>query len=170
MKKKTIVLVLLTLVIVGLGTVALLTALKLQQKQPIAPTARVPSKAAAPICTLAFAVEASPTPTPTPTATPVPACQSSCTTTSNCPTNLVCSNEGKCINAACSSSLDCVCATPTPTPTATPTGTPQGTTTPGLVTEVPQPELPEAGVSWPTIGLFGAGGTSLLLGILTLLL
>ena len=129
---KKILLILLTIATVGLAVVAVLTSIQLQKigKKPIAPTARVPSRAAAPVCKLAFAAAGSPTPTPSgsPTPTPTPS------------------------------------GSPTPTPTPTPVG---ATPTPGP-TQVPG--LPEAGITWPTWGLLGAGGISVILGILALIL
>lgn len=114
------------------AVVAVMTARELQRTK--APTARVPSRAEGPVCSLAFAVAGSPTPTPTPTPSGSP--------------------------------------TPTPTPTPSRSPTPTPTATPVGATPTPAsiqvPGLPEAGIAWPTLGLLGAGGISLLLGLLML--
>lgn len=142
MKVKKILFLGLLALTVGLAIVAILTARQLQRAK--APTARVPSLAEGPVCSLAFAVAGSPTPTPSGSPTPTPTGSATPTPTAT-PTP-----SGS--------------PTPTPTPTATPIG---ATLTPGP-TQVPG--LPEAGITWPTIGLLGAGGISVLLGILALIL
>lgn len=137
------------LITVVLAVVAIGTAWKLYQAgtEPVAPTApaSVPKAQEEPTatptpedpCVLEFSVPSvTPTPTPTgePTGTPTPTPEPTATPTPG-PT-----------------------ATPTPGPTATPTPTspppPPGTTP----TPTPTPvELPEAGVSLPTIGALLGG-------------
>jgi len=137
-KLGTILILVTTVVLAG---VAIFTAVRLYQlrSQPVAPN--VPSsfpkaQEVASTCNLAFNLtlttsSPTPTPTPTPTATPsstptptpVPLCDSVCTTNSQCPANLTCSN-GNCRNPSCLSDSDCICATATPSPTPTPTATP----------------------------------------------
>ncbi len=98
----------------------------------------------------------SPTPTPTatptasPTATPV-SCNNSCSANTDCSGGLVC-NGGMCRNTSCTSETDCTCAVVSPTPTGT-----------------AAPELPNAGISAPTL-IGGAAGILLLLGALLLAL
>lgn len=108
------------------------------------------------------------TATPTATATSVAQCNNSCTSNSNCPSGLICyitsgSTSGSCRNTQCLSETDCSCnttiaSTPTPTNIASnsnPTNTPE------------QPQLPDAGTSWPTV--FGSiFGIVVLLGSLLL--
>jgi hypothetical protein len=65
---------------------------------------------------------ASPTPTPTPTVPP--ACGTTCTTSTECPSDMSCTQAGICRKTACTSETDCICATATPTPTPTPTAPP----------------------------------------------
>ncbi len=111
---------------------------------------------------------------PTPTPTPVPQCNTVCTSSAGCPSNLTCyiasgAIAGNCRNTACTSESTCICAatpTPTATPTAVPTGTPGATSTgtPGGTsgpTAAP-PTLPQSGTNWPTV--FGIG-----VGILTII-
>ena len=77
--KKHWYLVLVTLFTLGLGLVVFLTSQQLATTKQVAPTApQAKPKAAAPACTLAFAINLTttntptPTPTNTPTATPTP--------------------------------------------------------------------------------------------------
>ena len=150
MNKKKIVTVLIVIATVILAGVAVYTAIRLYQlrQEAVAPTAPEESEAAAAVieeCTqLVFTIGEDPTPTPTegPTPTPTPTPTGTVTPT---PTGTV---------------------TPTPTstpgPTATPTSAP--TETP-IAQATPTPteaaELPEAGISYPTI--IGAGVGILLL-------
>lgn len=89
---------------------------------------------------------ATPTATATarPTATPTtPAsCNNSCSVTSDCGSGLTCSG-GICRNPSCTNDTNCVCDT-----AVNPTST-------------PEPSLPVAGTSWPTI--LGIGGGVLLI-------
>lgn len=154
MNKKKIVTVLIVIATVILAGVAVYTAIRLYQlrQEAVAPTAPAEPEAAALVieeCTqLAFTIGEEPTPTPTETPTPTPTPTGTVTPT---PTGTV---------------------TPTPTstpgPTATPTSAP--TETP-IAQATPTPteaaELPEAGVSYPTI--IGAG-VGILLIIASLLL
>lgn len=76
----------------------------------------------------------SPTPTASPTASPVPQCNTTCTTSSQCPSGLTCyiSNgqvAGNCRKSTCTTEADCVCATATPTASSTPTATATATVT-----------------------------------------
>ncbi len=144
MNKKKIVTVLIVIATVILAGVAVFTAIRLYQlrQEAVAPTAPEESEAAEPVieeCTqLAFTIDEDPTPTPTGTVTPTPT-----ETVTPTPT----STPG-----------------PTTTPTPTPTGTPIAQATP---TPTEAAELPEAGISYPTI--IGAG-VGILLIIASLLL
>lgn len=99
---------------------------------------------------------ASPTATATSAPTSTPAtCNNSCTNNSGCASGLICS-DGACRNVNCTSETDCTCAVaqgPTSTPKA-----PGATTT---------PELPDAGISIPTI-LGSIAGVLLLIGAIVL--
>ena len=113
--------------------------------------AAVPTAAPAACQTLAFTI-ATPSPTPStsasPTPSPVPQCGTTCSTNSDCPSSMVC-YVGVCRNPSCTTDSSCLCATgtPTPSPTVTATSTPIAQVT----TSTPTPELPQAGVSAPTI-------------------
>jgi len=162
------------LITVVLAIIALGTAWKLYEagREPVAPTApsSIPKAQEEPTlpppppppeepCVLEFIV---PSGTPTPTI-PVPECWEECT--DECSGDLECqdvSGTDRCVHKDCPDEEDCVCpgptATPTPGPTATPTPTspppPPGTTP----TPTPTPvELPEAGVSLPTVGALLGG-------------
>ncbi len=105
--------------------------------------------------------------TPTPTATSVAQCSKSCTNNADCSSGLMCyitsgNTTGMCRNTQCLSESDCTCNTATATATSTnvvynPTTTPE------------QPELPDAGTTWPTI-LGTVFGVVVLLGSLLLAL
>ncbi len=98
------------------------------------------------------------TPTITPTPTPVISCNDTCSQPSDCSNGTTCTG-GRCRNASCSSETDCICpssATATPTPTS-------GITT----TRTSAPELPEAGISTPTL-IGGIAGILLLIGAVLL--
>lgn len=140
--------ILISVATITLGIIAVVTAAKLYQigKKPVAPTVPEPAPAAVErepteVCRLAFNVTG-PTPTPTPTPTPGPTATPTPTTTPG-PTTTPTPGPT---------------ATPTPGPTATPTPGPTATPTPTLApgvtpTATPTPvELPEAGVTLPTIG------------------
>jgi len=115
----------------------------------------------------------SPTPTPTPTPkstpTPLPGCWDTCDNDNDCSGSLVCqtiNGTDRCLNASCPEQTDCVCPGPTATPTSTPTpggptATPTSTPVPlppgATATPTPIPELPEAGLSLPTLGAVGLG-------------
>lgn len=126
-----------------------------------------------------------PTPTPTPTSTPV-SCNNTCSLKSDCESGLVCTS-GSCRNPSCNSQTNCTCPTPTATPTAKPLVSCNNGCTDhtdcasGLVcysgacrnpnctnitnctcpitttTQEPEPELPNAGTSLPTILGISAG-------------
>lgn len=73
--KKYWYLLLVTIITAGIGVVAYLTSIKLEQRTPVAPTVpQVTPKATDINCKLVFSIEAEPTPTPTegPTPTPTP--------------------------------------------------------------------------------------------------
>jgi len=140
-----------------LGIIAVITAVKLYQigKKPVAPTApeetpaaieREPSQS----CTLTFTVgEPTPTPTGTPTPSPTPTLETTPTPTSS-PTP-----EPTTTPTPTETPEPTPTPTSTPTPTATPTFEPTPTPTPELT--VTPFELPEAGISLPTISvLLGA--------------
>lgn len=182
MKKKPIVLIILSLFILALAAVAVLTALRLQQigTEPVAPTAGRPSRAAAPVCTFTFTVAASPSPSPSvspspspsgsprvspspspsarvsPSPSPLATCRSACTLDIDCAGSLICVNN-LCVNPQCQTDTNCICDG-SPRPSA-PVGS-----------APPQVALPEAGVSWPTIGILSAGLVTVLLGVLALAL
>jgi hypothetical protein len=97
-----------------------------------------------------------PTPTATATATANPECNNSCTQNTDCPNGLMCNipsgaTTGSCRNTSCLSETDCTC------PVATGTSAP--------IAE--EPELPNAGTSWPTV-LGTAFGFLVILGSLLL--
>lgn len=172
------------LITVILAVVAIGTAWKLYQagREPVAPTAppsvpraeeeEVPTPTPEDPCVLEFEVT---TTTPTPT---VPECWEECT--DECSGDLVCQDvdgTDRCVNESCPEEEDCECpgTTPTPTPTGTVTPTPTLTSTPTPTstltptptatpppgttpTPTPTPvELPEAGISLPTIGALLGG-------------
>ncbi len=149
MNKKKIVTVLIVIATVILAGVAVYTAIRLYQlrQEAVAPTAPAESEAAAPTieeCTELFFTIGELTPTPTPTATPTP---TGTVTPTPTPT-------------ATPTPTGTVTPTPTGTVTPTPTSTPGPTTTP-TPTPTEAAELPEAGISYPTI--IGAGVGILLL-------
>jgi len=144
MNKKKIVTVLIVIATVILAGVAVFTAIRLYQlrQEAVAPTAPEESEAAEPVieeCTqLAFTIGEEPTPTPTegPTPTPTPTPTGTVTPT---PTGTVTPTPT---------------STPGPTATPTPTGTTTAEATP---TPTEAAELPEAGISYPTIISAGVG-------------
>ena len=96
---------------------------------------------------------------PTPSPSPSPAlssCGGDCSVDIDCMGSLICVND-ECVNPQCTSDSDCVCSVGGPA--RTPTPTPQ---------ETEEVELPEAGISLPTLGLLGAGLTTLILGAMVL--
>jgi len=98
------------------------------------------------------------TATATATATSNPECNNNCTENTDCPDGLMCnipsgSTTGSCRNTSCLSETDCLCPVATATATAT-----------SLAEE---PNLPDAGTSWPTI-LGSAFGILIILGSLLL--
>jgi len=183
-KAATVIIILATFILAG---VAIFTAIRLYQLRqtsisPISPSSKpaaqeLPStntcslnfsltvSTATPTSTASATPTASPsgtptaTPTATPTPTPVAQCNTSCTTNSGCPSNLMCyiatgATTGNCRNTTCQTDSDCVCATATPTSKATGT---------------PAPTLPNSGVDWPTVA--GAWvGVMVILGSLLLAL
>lgn len=129
MNKKKIVTILIIIATVILAGVAVFTAVRLYQlrQEAVAPTAPEEPEAAAPeSCTALTFTITQESPTPTPTESPTP-------TGTGSPT-----------------------PTPTESPTATPTSTATATATPtstavAEASPTTEPELPEAGVSYPTI-------------------
>ncbi|MEK7168744.1 MAG: hypothetical protein AAB778_01915 [Patescibacteria group bacterium] len=104
---------------------------------------------ATPTTTATAAATRTPTPTPTRTATPtttatataVPQCNTTCSTSSECPSSMTCykptgSTSGNCRNTQCTTSNNCFCATATPTATATSTATSVATSTSTAVATV----------------------------------
>ena len=82
-------------------------------------------------CRLAFTLVS---PSPTVTASPVPLCNSACTNSTQCPSNLTCyiasgQTSGFCRNNSCTTASNCVCKTATPTATATSTSKATATAT-----------------------------------------
>lgn len=152
--KKYWYLLFISLITGGLGIVTYLTSQKLNQEKPVAPNvAQITPHAAAAACQVAFAIPTPPGDTPTntppdtstntptntlahtptntppntPTSTPVPLCNSTCDVDSDCPSGLVCAQDGSnkfCRNSQCTSESDCDCPKPTNTPTNTPTPVP----------------------------------------------
>lgn len=162
MVKKNLSTIILIITTIILAFIALLTAIKMRQPGPIAPT--VPQKKPKAVekppvsqeCQTTFRVligptltpgpspTITPTLTPGPTATPTPYitdCYTQCESDLNCSHSLVCREDpyrpGQgikvCLNPDCPSERDCYCPGPTSTPVP-PTGTPipQPTTTPVL--------------------------------------
>ena len=158
--RKNWVLILIGLATTALGIIAVVTAVRLYQlrKQPVAPTVPVSKpKAVSPQCTLTFSISLptnTPTPTITPTATPSPTSTPTLIPT-HTPTPTVTPTPT---------------LTPTPTfyPTTTPISPPQTQATPTPTTYVAQVELPQAGVTLPTLGAV-FGGVILLLTSLLLI-
>jgi cytoskeletal protein RodZ len=137
MNKKKAVTILIVLATIVLAGIAIFTAVRLYQlrQKAVAPTApESKPEAIAPktkSCTqLAFTISAQESPTPSPTATPTTTPTATPTTT---PTT-----------------------TPTASPTASPTSSPIAQASPSP-TATSQPELPEAGITWPTLLSAGAG-------------
>ena len=127
------------------------------------PTA-TPTLVLSPTPTLTVTPGPSPTPTPGPTATPTPqptatstpgpsatptppnSCSESCTTTADCAAGLTCS-AGMCRNPSCTTEADCTCpVAPTPTPV---------------------PQLPQAGVSMPSLIVVSGGILLILVGLVS---
>lgn len=219
--KKTLLIIILSIGIVGLGVVAYLTATQLSKigTTPIAPTAGEEAAAGQNPCVTTFTVTEAPqpsppvSPSPSPSVSPSPSpapvgCGNACTVDNDCTGTLVCEGN-KCVNPVCTAETDCVCpvASPSPSPSPSPelsscgdscnvdidcagslicvndkcvnpqctsdsdcicsVGGPARTPTPTPET-VEEVELPEAGISLPTLGLLAAGLTTLLLGALVL--
>lgn len=187
--KKTILIIILLLGTVGLAVVAYLTATQLQKigTTPIAPTAGEQAAAGQNPCVTTFTVTEAPqpspsvSPSPSPSVSPSPSasvspspsasvrpsvspspspelssCGDSCSVDIDCSGSLICVND-KCVNPQCTSDSDCICSVGGPA--RTPTPTPE---------ETEEVELPEAGISLPTLGLLAAGLTTLILGTLAL--
>lgn len=191
-KISTILIVIATIILAG---VAIFTATRLynlrdQAVAPNVPTSR-PAAQVVDSCSLSFTISeptatstasGSPTSTATATATststatstatatasPNPQCNYSCTSNSDCPSDLTCyipssSSSGNCRNTQCLAEADCTCpqaSIATPTSTSTSVAQSQPTST---------PELPDAGTSWPTI-LGGGLGILIIFGALLLAL
>ena len=85
----------------------------------------------------------------TPTLT---SCSGDCSANADCKAGLVCSG-GMCLNPECTDEADCTCAI-AKVPTKTLTSAPK------------LAELPDAGLSLPTLGVIGGGVVMILLGIL----
>lgn len=217
--KKSLAVLALIVIVAIMGVGVLLISQRLATQQPVAPTAPESRPSAAEwvggeTCNLSFTIDVAPTATPTatatstPTATPTPtttptatptvaltACNGVCDTNSDCQTGF-CSG-GVCRNSACSSEVDCTCATATATPTVAPvacngTCTTNANCATGLncvggvcrnsacsneadcicataiatPTTTPPTELPEAGISLPTLAALAGGVLMVLLGIL----
>ena len=123
---------------------------------PSASPSLSPSPSASASASPSGSATASPTATPTSTPQPTPlSCGDTCTSNADCTNNMVCSTSGGvsvCRNPSCLSATSCICATATPVAGVT-----------------PEPELPVAGISYPTIiGVFA--GIILLVGALMLAL
>jgi len=78
---------------------------------------------------------------------PVPYCNTTCSASSQCPSNLVCyvasgQTTGNCRAPNCTGETDCICAGVSASPSPTPSVTPQ---------------VPKAGTSWPTLFLIIGG-------------
>ncbi len=132
---------------------------------PTATSTTKPTKSPTPTATSTTKPTTTPTSTATATATATanPQCNYACTSNSNCPSGLMCyipsgATSGSCRNTACLSETDCLCPLP------------ETEDTPPAPTEIAsQPELPEAGTSWPTI--LGTGfGILIIIGSLLLAL
>lgn len=171
--KKNWQLVLIVLVTIILGTIAVVTAIRLAQigQEPIAPTAptskpeaaflgREPTEA----CTLSFNVstEESPSPSPSesPSPSPVPECYEECIDDEDCPQDyedvtLVCQDidgVNLCVNDECPEEEDCLCPeeeSPSPSPSEEESPSPSLET--AAASPSPKVELPEAGIISPTI-------------------
>ena len=138
MNKKKIVTVLIVVATLVLAGIAVFTAVRLYQlrQQAVAPTAPEQPKAAEPASCDLLTFNIGGSPTPTPTGT---------ATASPSPTP-----------------TGSATATPTGTPTATPTSPPVGGST---ATPTAEPELPDAGISTPTIIGASAGLLLILLSL-----
>lgn len=172
MLRKNLTIILLIISTIILGFLAVLTAIRIRQLQPVAPT--VPQKKPKAVekpppsneCQTAFRVITGPTPTPTetpsPTPTPTPyttGCYTQCETDLNCSHSLVCREDpyrpGQgikvCLNTSCPLERNCWCPGPTPTSTPVPptnTPVPQPTATP--IPYVPPTEAPIPPTATPT--------------------
>ncbi|MFZ3301718.1 MAG: hypothetical protein WA152_03335 [Microgenomates group bacterium] len=149
MKNKfTVIGIILTTVI--LAAVAIFTATRLYQTRdtavaPNAPSSRPAASSVIDACQINFTIltvtpspspspSPSVSPSPSPSPSPVPQCNTICSDTSDCPSNLTCykpngATSGNCRNTQCTTAANCVCATVTPTATATTTATATATVT-----------------------------------------
>lgn len=118
MKKKIIIIPLLLAILI-LGAVAILTSMKLKKigTEPVAPTARVPSRAASEdVCTVSLTI-------------PGQSCSNGCNATEDCAEGLECVGD-KCVNPECTQETDCVCALASPSPSPAPSPSPSPSPSP----------------------------------------
>ena len=186
-KKLVTILVLTTTVILAL--IALFTAVKLYQlgQEPANPSTKPKAKvtkasaqvpliaegADTGVCEKVFElVSPSESPSPSPSESPSPSpsasvsveCWDTCSSSSNCPSSLLCQNISgtyRCVNPSCPTESDCVCTTtysPSPNPSVAILTTLSSPSTPTIATQ----ELPVAGSISPTL-IFSIGGALLLL-------
>lgn len=154
-KTLTLVAIILAILVVGGGTI--FTVLRLSTtEESVAPTAPESRPAAAEWvsgaeCVLSFSV-AGATPTSTPSATATPTLTP---TVTNTPTPTLTSTPTPTLPPGVSA-----------TPTSTPSATPRLTSTPSLTPSATPAQLPEAGISLPTLGAIGSGIVLILLGVL----
>jgi len=172
LKHNKIVSILIIVATVALAGIAIFTATRLYQlrKQavaPSAPTSKPQAQEEQPLATcqtLTFNLT-TPTPTETATATPTttPTGTSTVTPTSTAtatPTSTPTSTPTTTASAT-PTPTSTATSTPTTTPTSTATATATTTSTPTsyltTTSTTPSPELPESGISWPTIAALATG-------------
>lgn len=118
-----------------------------------------------------------PPPPPTPPTPTTPVCNSTCTTSANCPNDMACSN-GRCRNPSCTTVASCVCPAPVGThleclnrACVIVNGAGQDTCTSDVSCQpaATPPPIPKSGVDLPTIGLIVGGlATLVIAGLLVL--
>lgn len=184
--KKNWVFLTIGLVSLFLGVMAVLTAVRLREEQPVAPTApqsqpRAVDGVPVAACTLTFTITlpgasptptptpgsspsptptptpgVSPSPTPTPTPTPIPQCNESCTSNANCPSSMICYITAGQTSGNCRNPA---CQTETDCICETAQLVPSPSVTPPTT-----PTVPVAGTAWPTLFLIIGGMALLVLG------
>lgn len=134
------------------------------------------------VCEVAFNIVPSPSPSPSVSPSPSPsvspspspsppaiACFDQCSEDADCTGDLRCMDVvgvNRCVNADCPEDIDCVCpgTSPSPSPSTPPGSSP--VPSPSPIARVPEPELPEAGISAPAVLGVSAGLLLMIFGLL----